>query len=105
MNKEEALEFIEETCDKEIVWDCTNCNKFTKQLLEESGYRCQECKIVNPIIIYEITYKCPDDKALWKTWWTCPCNDRCPSCDDEIEALSYKELYSTGATENENIAA
>ena len=33
-------------------------------------------------------YRCPDDGAEWTMIWSCMCNDRCPTCNHEIEPYS-----------------
>jgi len=36
---------------------------------------------------------CPVEPGVqWSQTWCCPCNDRCPACNREIEPLEYKEL-------------
>lgn len=36
-------------------------------------------------IAYINFYECPCCGATWYTAWSCQCNDRCPSCNKEIE--------------------
>lgn len=37
-------------------------------------------------------YQCPDCNVLWEDIWTSMCNDRCPSCNKEIEPYASKDL-------------
>jgi len=37
-------------------------------------------------------YKCPDDGTEWSDEWSCACNDRCPTCNKEIEPYESKEI-------------
>ena len=30
-------------------------------------------------------YRCPSCRVDWEDEWDCQCNDRCPSCNHEIE--------------------
>lgn len=30
-------------------------------------------------------YRCPRDGTVWIDKWSCKCNDRCPTCNGEIE--------------------
>jgi hypothetical protein len=30
-------------------------------------------------------YRCPNDQTKWKDEWSCACDDRCPTCNAEIE--------------------
>jgi hypothetical protein len=37
------------------------------------------------VLRYRNEYVCPRDGTAWSDTWSCMCNDRCPTCDDEIE--------------------
>ena len=37
-------------------------------------------------------YRCPNDGTEWQDKWSCMCNDRCPSCNAEIESYTSEEL-------------
>ena len=37
-------------------------------------------------------YRCPDDGTEWSDEWSCACNDRCPTCDKEIEPYESEEI-------------
>jgi len=37
-------------------------------------------------------YKCPDDRTEWSDEWSCACNDRCPTCNKEIEPYESEEI-------------
>jgi len=49
------------------------------------GVVCRELRFVN-------YYHCPDDGAEWKLTWSCMCNDRCPTCNDEIEPFRSDDV-------------
>jgi hypothetical protein len=34
---------------------------------------------------YTMHYRCPDDGTEWAMSWSCICDDRCPTCNHEIE--------------------
>ena len=35
-------------------------------------------------------YRCPVDGTKWADYWSCTCDDKCPTCGREIEP--YKSL-------------
>ena len=37
-------------------------------------------------------YRCPDDGTEWSDEWSCTCNDRCPTCNKEIEPYESEEI-------------
>jgi hypothetical protein len=37
-------------------------------------------------------YKCQYDGAEWTDEWSCACNDRCPTCNKEIEPYESNEI-------------
>jgi len=37
-------------------------------------------------------YRCPRDGTDWFDEWSCACNDRCPTCNTEIEPFASNEL-------------
>ena len=37
-------------------------------------------------------YRCPDDGTEWTDRWSCACNDRCPTCNKEIEPYESEEI-------------
>ena len=40
--------------------------------------------------LYEVHYRhCGE---YWIDAWSCPCNDRCPTCNSEIEPLYFLKL-------------
>lgn len=41
--------------------------------------------------MYRNFYRCPCGEK-WQDDWDCKCNDRCPSCDKEIEPYKSKKL-------------
>ena len=43
---------------------------------------------------YTMHYRCPDDGTEWAMSWDCICDDRCPTCNHEIEP--YKTERSPG---------
>jgi hypothetical protein len=40
-------------------------------------------------------YRCPNDGTEWADVWTCCCNDRCPTCDAEIEPYKSDDVIHT----------
>jgi hypothetical protein len=40
-------------------------------------------------------YECPNDRTKWHDEWTCMCNDRCPTCDREIEPYFSEDIAPT----------
>lgn len=43
-------------------------------------------------VMYDKQYHCEECDTSWSDTWTCACNDRCPSCDAEIEPNEYKDF-------------
>jgi hypothetical protein len=41
---------------------------------------------------YAKHYECGRCRAAWPDEWSCACNDRCPSCDAEIEPYGFDDL-------------
>jgi len=41
---------------------------------------------------YTNIYQCPDDHTQWEDTADSMCNDRCPTCDKEIEPMTSKEI-------------
>lgn len=41
---------------------------------------------------YRNEYYCDECDMAWEDEWSCMCNDRCPSCDAEIEPVKSKEI-------------
>jgi hypothetical protein len=37
-------------------------------------------------------YQCPDDGTEWTDRWSCACNDKCPTCNKEIEPYESQEI-------------
>lgn len=37
-------------------------------------------------------YRCPRDGTDWFDEWSCACNDRCPTCNTEVEPFASDEL-------------
>ena len=37
-------------------------------------------------------YRCSDDRTEWTDRWSCACNDRCPTCNKEIEPYESEEI-------------
>lgn len=37
-------------------------------------------------------YQCPDDGTEWTDCWSCACNDKCPTCNKEIEPYESEEI-------------
>lgn len=47
---------------------------------------------VQKVLQFRNHYECPNDGTKWSDEWTCRCNDRCPTCDAEIEPHSSDDL-------------
>jgi len=43
---------------------------------------------------FRMRYVCPQDGTRWMMEWFCPCNDRCPTCDEEIEPFKVEDITS-----------
>lgn len=43
------------------------------------------------------TYVCQSCEERWEDAWSCGCNDRCPSCDAEIEPVSSEWIGPSSA--------
>jgi hypothetical protein len=43
---------------------------------------------------FRMRYVCPEDGTRWMMEWFCPCNDRCPTCDEEIEPFKVEDITS-----------
>jgi len=41
---------------------------------------------------YRMFYECPQDGTKWTLEWECQCNDRCPTCDKEIEPKDVEDI-------------
>jgi hypothetical protein len=47
--------------------------------------RAEEIRFINH-------YRCPDDGTEWTDRWSCACNDKCPTCNKEIEPYESEEI-------------
>lgn len=45
-----------------------------------------------PAMRFRNYYECTFDRTKWHDQWTCMCNDRCPTCDSEMEPYFSEEL-------------
>lgn len=36
-------------------------------------------------------YRCPHDGTTWQDVWSCACNDKCPTCNKEIEPFESED--------------
>ena len=41
---------------------------------------------------FRMRYVCPEDGTRWMMEWFCPCNDRCPTCDEDIEPFKVEDI-------------
>jgi transcription initiation factor IIE alpha subunit len=37
-------------------------------------------------------YRCPNDATEWSDEWSCQCNDKCPTCNAEIEPYESEDI-------------
>jgi hypothetical protein len=37
-------------------------------------------------------YQCPNDGTTWHDDWNCMCDDRCPTCDMEVEPYESEDI-------------
>jgi hypothetical protein len=58
---------------------------FEEQDKDSDGEHAEEIRFLNH-------YKCPDDRTEWSDEWSCTCNDRCPTCNHEIEPYESDEI-------------
>ena len=47
-----------------------------------------------PPVWYLNHYRCPTCQLAWQDEWDCGCNDRCPSCHQEIVAFKSDLIES-----------
>jgi hypothetical protein len=73
----EHFEEYEELSDEEIDALCEKINLDLKTADDKPEPE-DESRYTN-------SYLCPNDQTRWDDDWSCMCNDRCPSCDAEIE--------------------
>lgn len=45
--------------------------------------------------LYLVSYRCDACDEQWVQQWSCACDDECPSCGKDIEALSWMEWNFT----------
>jgi len=45
-------------------------------------------------------YQCPDDGTKWTMAWSCMCDDRCPTCNHEIEPYMSEDAPSVSNGNN-----
>jgi hypothetical protein len=41
---------------------------------------------------FRMSYTCPNDGTKWQLELSCVCNDRCPTCDKEIEPTDVEDI-------------
>lgn len=50
---------------------------------------------------FENHYHCPDCDTEWTDWWSCACDDECPSCGYDISPCNWHDhaapTYEPGA--------
>jgi hypothetical protein len=82
------------SCDQQrIMWDGSLLAGMAAMLIE---------KIINtvpaetqPPFRFRNYYECPIDGTKWHDAWMCMCNDRCPTCDSEIEPYFSEDVELT----------
>ena len=52
------------------------------------------CSAAMPPVWYLNHYRCPTCQLDWQDEWDCACNDRCPSCHQEIVAFKSDLIES-----------
>ncbi len=62
---------------------------FEKQVEGSDEDQAEEVRFINH-------YRCPDDETEWTDQWSCACNDRCPTCNKEIEPYESEEIAPPG---------
>jgi hypothetical protein len=50
------------------------------------------CERFNFTAMFENHYECPNDGTCWVDVWSCACNDRCPTCNAEIEPFESEQI-------------
>lgn len=71
--------------------DCEHFAELEPLTNDEINNLCEMLNIDMPVIAeedeerYTNHYLCPNDNTRWDDDWSCMCNDRCPTCDAEIE--------------------
>ena len=43
-------------------------------------------------VYFKNFYRCPNDGTEWVDEWSCTCNDRCPTCNAEIEPYRSEDV-------------
>jgi len=56
---------------------------YSAGFLDEAVATAEEIRFINH-------YQCPDDRTEWTDRWNCACNDKCPTCNKEIEPYEAK---------------
>ncbi len=44
------------------------------------------------VFVFRNYYKCPEDGTTWHDDWSCMCDDRCPTCDIEVEPYESEDI-------------
>jgi len=58
---------------------------YSAGFLDEAFMADEEIRFINH-------YRCPDDGTEWTDRWSCACNDKCPTCNKEIEPYKSQEI-------------
>jgi hypothetical protein len=45
-----------------------------------------------PVAKYTNFYRCSECGTEWQDEWDCTCNDRCPTCNAEIEPYKSEDI-------------
>lgn len=91
--------------EKPELMECSKCGRsFPIDLIDfkdETGDgefdvpACRDCYgpgWAPALAAYLNRYKCPYDGATWVDLWDSECNDRCPTCNKEIEPYESEEV-------------
>jgi len=58
---------------------------YSAGFLDEAVATAEEIRFINH-------YRCPDDGTEWSDEWSCTCNDKCPTCNKEIEPYESEDI-------------
>lgn len=83
MSKEEIHDWI---CEDLYNYDFSNEDIASKLIIK---YKTEDIPEENTMINY---YECNDCNESWEDTHSCACNDKCPSCNKEIEPFTSEYI-------------